>query len=150
MLRQIKCCLLSLAFVVISSACVSNGVLDNNNDVKNNNPELIIEDIEEDVSENDTEVNMGLKRNEYNFERKPGKNIPTKEFFETVDRDATREFVLEEIGTPNASAGSGISYSIWDLEDGYSAWVHFSYKDQKIETITIQDSEGKGEMIYSR
>ena len=93
---------------------------------------------------------MGLKRHDFNFERKPGKRIPSKDFFETVDRDATREYVLEEIGTPNATAGSGIDYAIWDLEDGYSAWVHFSYEDEKIETITIQDSEGKGEMIYSR
>ena len=149
MLRQFKGCLIALSFLIISSACVSNGVLDNTNEIKNNNSELT-DSIEEDDSEKGTEVNMGLKRHDFNFERKPGKSIPSKNFFETVDRDATREYVLEEIGTPNATAGSGIEYAIWDLEDGYSAWVHFSYEDEKIETITIQDSEGKGEMIYSR
>ncbi len=148
-IRRFKSSLVALGFIIISSACLSNNVSNNTYDGKNNNSD-IVEDIEEDVSEGNTEDNMGLKRHNYNLEKKPGRSIPTKEFFETVDREATREYVLAEIGTPDASAGSGIDYAIWDLEDGYSAWVHFSYEDQKIEFINILDSEGKGNVIYKR
>ena len=97
---------------------------------------------------NDQEDNeMGLAR--FNFPEKKiaGKNTATKEFFENLDKDTIREYIEEEVGSPDGMAGSGVRYDIWDLEDGYSAWVVFTYEG-KIETLIIKDPSGKGKMIY--
>jgi len=152
--------------VALSVGCVASDrdeAVENNTEVTSENSikvssensmDAISEDLDSETINNalnDQEDNkMGLARFNFSEKKNAGKISATKEFFENLDKNTKKEYIEEEVGSPDGMAGSGVHYDIWDLEDGYSAWVHFSYKDQKIETITIQDSEGKGEMIYSR
>lgn len=141
--------------VALTVGCVSSErdeTVGNNTEVTSENSiEATSEDLDLKTTNNalnDQEDNkMGLAR--FNFPEKQiaGKNSATKEFFENLDKDTKKEYIVEEVGSPDGMAGSGVRYDIWDLEDGYSAWVVFIYEG-KIETLIIKDFAGKGNMIY--
>ncbi len=144
-----------LVLTSLSVGCVSSDrdeAVESNIEVTSENSiEVKSEDLGLETINNaliDQEDNkMGLARFDFPEKQNAGKNTATKEFFENLDKDTKKEYIVEEVGSPDGMAGSGVRYDIWDLEDGYSAWVVFTYEG-KIETLIIQDSDGKGKMIY--
>ena len=149
------CFLPVFLLVALSVGCVSSErdeTVGNNTEViSENSIEATPEDLNSDTINNalnDQEDNkMGLARFDFPEKQNAGKTSATKDFFENLDKDSKRGYIEEQVGSPDGIAGSGIQYDIWDLEDGYSAWVVFTYED-KIETLIIKDSDGKGKMIY--
>lgn len=141
--------------VALSVGCVASDrdeAVENNTEVTSENSmDAISEDLDSETINNalnDQEDNkMGLARFNFSEKKNAGKISATKEFFENLDKNTKKEYIEEEVGSPDGMAGSGVHYDIWDLEDGYSAWVVFTYEG-KIETLIIKDSEGKGNMIY--
>ncbi len=141
--------------VALSVGCVASDwdeAVENNTEVTSENSiEVTSEDLDSEtiniVLNNQEDNKMGLARLNFPEKKNAGKISATKEFFENLDKDTKKGYIEEQVGSPDGMAGSGVHYDIWDLEDGYSAWVVFTYEG-KIETLIIKDSEGKGKMIY--
>lgn len=75
------------------------------------------------------------------------KMIITREYFEQLDKERSRDEIIDEIGRYGVE-GSGIIYHIWHLSDGTKAAVVFD-SSGKIVRIYIQGN-GTSEMIYER
>ena len=74
------------------------------------------------------------------------KTLPTREYFENLDKNSTLEQITAEIGSYGVR-GSGIIQFVWPLDDGSYASVIFN-SSGKIERITIDGDNGG--VIYER
>ena len=71
----------------------------------------------------------------------------SREYFENLDKDYSREDIVKEIGGYGL-AGSGIIYHVWKLDDGSEALVVFDSKG-RISRIYIR-GEDISDLIYER
>ena len=74
-------------------------------------------------------------------------SLPSRSYFENLDRGSSLEEIVEEIGECGYE-GSGIIYHVWSLDDGSKAKLVFN-SDGQIEFIYIV-TDGSSERIYDR
>ena len=78
---------------------------------------------------------------------KSSKPMPSREFFENLDKDSSLDEIVDQIGGYGLE-GSGIIYHVWVLDDGSKAELVFNSSGQ-IEFIYIV-AEDHSERIYDR
>ena len=75
------------------------------------------------------------------------RTLPSRGYFEDLDRDYSLEEIVEQIGECGYE-GSGIIYHVWTLDDGSKAKIVFN-SDGQIEFICIV-TDDSSERIYDR
>ncbi len=73
--------------------------------------------------------------------------LPSRDFFEKLDRDSTLEEIIEQAGEYRLE-GDGIVYFVWDLNDGSEAKIVFN-SEGIIEFIYIV-TDDYSERVYDR
>lgn len=117
-----------ISLILMFSACSSS--IDN----KQESNKDIISEIKED---NEEIEEMDNKE----------KLVCNKEYFVNVNKDYTKDDIINEIGEPIGISGSGMCWYIWETEDKDKVSIWFK-SNGKIGKINIKYASGGGECIY--